>query len=233
MSMSNLRKIPGIHDVLYKHSTSTADMEAIETMQESDVSKITMQTRKLPAHLLGLLNGGNPHEGIIYTDRGPQTIWVSSLNQRTTDGDTPQTGLITCYVCGETSRLPADQKTALCEKAIVEMLQAADPTLTRDDIFTEKSHLVSDWSGNQHGCFVSPAPGQFLPLCNFTPYHGNVVTTGSFLPVIVNNPTQQEGFDIDIQLGYMNNAVNAGQQAAQHLARYFEKRLTIRSVAAA
>ena len=227
MSMSSLRQIPGIQDVLKKHSTARADMQAINTMQESDVSKITLQTRTLPAQLLAKLNDGKPHEGIIYTDTGPQTIWVSSVNQRTSQGQTPRTGLITCYVCGETSRLPAKEKAAMCENAIVRMLREADPSVTRDTIFNGHAPVVSDWTGKQEGCFVSPAPNQFLPLCNFEPNHGNIVTTGSFIPVIVNNPTNDEGIDIDIQLGYMNNAVKAGSDAAEYLSQYFSRRQSL------
>jgi hypothetical protein len=224
MSMSSLRQIPGIQDVLQKHSTARADMHTINTMQESDVSKITLQTRSLPAQLLAKLNGGNPHQGIIYTDKGPQTIWVSSINQRTTEGKEPNTGLITCYVCGEASRLPAKEKAVMCENAIVAMLREADPSVTRETIFNGHAPIVSDWTGKQEGCFVSPAPNQFLPLCNFEPNHGNIVTTGSFVPLIVNNPTKDEGIDIDIQLGYMNNAVKAGNDAAEYLSQYFSRK---------
>ncbi|MFM9889403.1 MAG: flavin monoamine oxidase family protein [Rickettsiales bacterium] len=224
MSMSALRQIPGMQHVLQRHSTASEDVDIIETMQESDVSKITFQTRLPPAQLLATLNDGKAFEGIIYTDSGPQTIWVSSSNQRTTYGKPPRGGLITCYVCGETSRLAAPEKAALCEKAILQMLQSRDATLTRNAIFTDNPPVVSDWVDNLQGCFASPAPGQFLPLCDFNPYHGNIVTTGSFLPLTVNNPTTEEGFDIDIQLGYMNNAINAAKQAANHLTAYYAKR---------
>lgn len=207
-----LSDITGWDDAIYNVRKNIHTASIIDELQEGVLTKVSIAVKN-PQALMKHINYDSAFQGIIYSDSILQTAWVSP---QPSHSDKP--GVITCYLAGK-QPLHNGELGEACKAAFLKLANRAlahqkRSLLTENDVFTDAPAITTHWDKNARDAFVAPGRNQFLDLCHIDQHHGNFSIAGSFIPDIVITDMADGTHDIDIQVGYMNNAVAAGKSSA-------------------
>lgn len=208
-----LNRIAGWDDAIYNVGKNIHTASIIDELQEGVLTKVSIAVKN-PQELLKQINYGKPFQGIIYSDSIVQTAWVSPQ-----PSNAGTSGVITCYLAGK-QPLHNGELGKACKEALLKLVNRTRfdqgfALFKEEDIFVDEPAVTTHWDKNARDAFVAPGRNQFLDLCHIDQHHGNFSIAGSFVPDIVITDMPDGTHDIDIQVGYMNNAVAAGKSSAR------------------